>query len=273
MARTDTWMPLYIGDYLSDTMRLTTVQHGAYMLLLMEYWKSGPLVDDDAELAGITKMDAKSWTKIAASIRRFFTVGDDGRLHQKRVDLERQKAIELSEKRRQAGARKGSKTSATTEPGGSGSETNEAQLQEQEQVQEPLLLEPHAGDAGASCAGGLPSPSPTSLRSVVEPEAAPLASALPPNARDRIWSEGLAITGSLIGKSPNACRGLMGKWLRDLHDDCPRMMLILNQAQEADPIEPLAWINRAVSQRPTATKAKQPNGWDEVFDTIREFNA
>lgn len=73
----DVFMPLYIGDYLADTAHLTTDQHGAYLLLLMAYWRNGgPLRDDDAEFAAITRQSASNWKKMRPTLQRFFSVVD-----------------------------------------------------------------------------------------------------------------------------------------------------------------------------------------------------
>jgi uncharacterized protein YdaU (DUF1376 family) len=95
-------MPLYIGDYMADTMRLSTLEHGAYLLLIMEYWRQGPLPDDDRALASIAKLDTRAWSKtVGPVIRRYFT-SRDGLLHHKRIEAERAKTATISEKRSNA---------------------------------------------------------------------------------------------------------------------------------------------------------------------------
>jgi len=86
-------MPLWIGDYLADTGRLTTEQHGAFLLLLMDYWRSGPPQDDNTVLAQITKLPLSTWKKHRPVLKPFFRIAD-GLWHNKRLDQERAKAIE-----------------------------------------------------------------------------------------------------------------------------------------------------------------------------------
>jgi uncharacterized protein YdaU (DUF1376 family) len=96
----DTWMPLYIGDYLADTRRLTTTEHGAYLLMLMEQWRRGWLPDDDAQLARITGLRVEQWRRCAATLRCFFDAGPlPGTIRQKRLHAEREKAQATSAKR------------------------------------------------------------------------------------------------------------------------------------------------------------------------------
>ena len=97
-SKVDIWMPLSIGDYLADTSHLSTLQHGAYLLMLMHYWRKGPLPNDPATLANITKLPIDAWSINQAVLMQFYFLGDDGLLHQKRSDKERAEAIEKRSK-------------------------------------------------------------------------------------------------------------------------------------------------------------------------------
>ncbi len=89
---TDIWFPVYIGDYTSATMHLTTEQHGAYFLLLMAAWKSdGVLPDDDDQLAAICRLPGDKWEKTRRVISGFFVIGN-GSWSQKRLLVELEKA-------------------------------------------------------------------------------------------------------------------------------------------------------------------------------------
>lgn len=93
------WMPLYIADYLADTGHLSTVEHGAYLLLIMHYWQHGGIPDDDAKLARICRMQAKPWAAIRDNIADLFDLG----WRHKRVDAELATASETMTKRSAAG--------------------------------------------------------------------------------------------------------------------------------------------------------------------------
>jgi uncharacterized protein YdaU (DUF1376 family) len=97
------WMPLYVGDYLGDTGHLTTAQHGAYLLLMMHYWRKGELPDDDGQLSKITKLTLKTWCEYRPTLQGFF---HDGWKHN-RIDAELAKMMRVSEKRAIAGHKGG----------------------------------------------------------------------------------------------------------------------------------------------------------------------
>lgn len=85
------WMPFYPADYLADTRRLTTEQHGAYMLLLMDSWSSGALPDDDAVLARVAGLDAESWARARQALAGYFEIADGKWVHA-RIEREREHA-------------------------------------------------------------------------------------------------------------------------------------------------------------------------------------
>lgn len=107
------WMPLYIADYLADTSHLTAAQHGAYLLLLMHYWKTGGLPDNDAQLARVARMSDHEWSTTRPVVRAFF---QDGWFH-KRVDDELKEAEAAYGRRAAAGRRGGmAKGQSLTQP-------------------------------------------------------------------------------------------------------------------------------------------------------------
>lgn len=105
------FMQLYVGDYLSDTLHLTTEQHGAYLLLLMTMWRAGAkLPNDPAKLARICRVTPKRWPSVWAEISSFFTV-ENGEITNHRLTKEHKKAVSISQERKTAG-RKGGEAKA-----------------------------------------------------------------------------------------------------------------------------------------------------------------
>lgn len=94
------WMPLYVSDYLGDTAHLSTLEHGAYLLLMMHYWNHGELPQCDRRLARITRLREEDWHEVKETLAEFF---EDGWRHG-RIEAELEKTEDLLEKRRAASA-------------------------------------------------------------------------------------------------------------------------------------------------------------------------
>jgi uncharacterized protein YdaU (DUF1376 family) len=97
------YMQFYVADYLADTTHLSTLEHGAYLLLIMNYWQRGaPLPRQDEKLAKIARMSVREWLKIKSVLSEFFAVNDEG-WHHKRVEWELDAARTKAEKASMAG--------------------------------------------------------------------------------------------------------------------------------------------------------------------------
>ena len=101
------WMPAYIGDYLRDTMHLSTLQHGMYHLLIYHYWEHGGLPETGRGRARVARVPYSTWRSHERTIAAFFS--QPGWRH-KRIDAELAKYEKIREKRRLAGSIGGTRT-------------------------------------------------------------------------------------------------------------------------------------------------------------------
>ena len=96
------YMQLYVADYLADTMHLNVDQHGAYLLLIMNYWQTGkPLPDNDQRLQCVCRTSAEHWQELRPALEEFFVI-KDGYWYHNRLDKDLEKVRSKSESARKA---------------------------------------------------------------------------------------------------------------------------------------------------------------------------
>ncbi|KJH08757.1 YdaU family protein, partial [Escherichia coli] len=74
------YMQLYIADYLADTMHLSAEEHGAYLLLMFNYWQTGKPIPKN-RLAKIARLTNERWADVEPSLREFFHDNGDEWVH------------------------------------------------------------------------------------------------------------------------------------------------------------------------------------------------
>jgi len=99
------YMQLYVSDYLADTAHLTAQQHGAYMLLLMNYWQRGKALDNSNErLSHVARLSPEEWADAKPTLEEFFIIEGNLWTHT-RVEDDLEKIREKSAKASFAGKR------------------------------------------------------------------------------------------------------------------------------------------------------------------------
>jgi len=101
------WVAWYPGEYIGKTRRLSMAQHGAYMLLLWEYYINGPLLANATDLLNVccAKTEADQ-VDMAYVLERFFVLRD-GFYYNERADEEIARRESIREKRKLVGQKGG----------------------------------------------------------------------------------------------------------------------------------------------------------------------
>lgn len=235
------WMPLYVADYLADTGHLSTVEHGAYFLLIMHYWQHQGLPDDDKKLSRIARLSLDEWAEARDTIAEFF---EDGWRH-KRIDAEIQKSSEIINKRKAAG-----KAGARARYGNDDGKSTASAMANA--TREPLQTHshPHPHSSVTNVTGGEP-----------------------PSDEQWLFGEGLEILTSR-GSTEKQARGMIGKWRKDKFTDA-HIRRSLEEARDNSAAEPTAYVTKVLKKPaprdPTIPTVRREPTEAELRTATRKF--
>ncbi|WP_228411833.1 YdaU family protein [Entomomonas moraniae] len=74
------YIQLYTADYLADTAHLTTLENGAYLLLMFNYWQRGESFKAKDEqtlnkrLASVARLTINEWLEVSEQLKEFFVI-------------------------------------------------------------------------------------------------------------------------------------------------------------------------------------------------------
>lgn len=95
------YIQLYTADYLADTMHLTTEEHGAYLLLIFNYWQTGKPIPKK-RLQKIARVPNDRWPSVEDSLSEFFNDDGENWIHE-RIERDLEAVKEAQDQRVRAG--------------------------------------------------------------------------------------------------------------------------------------------------------------------------
>lgn len=203
-------LPLWTDAYLGDTTHLTTIEHGAYLLLLISMWRTPDkkLPDDDGKLARYARLTKGQWVRIKATLMPFFTV-TDGYLTQGRLSDEAEAVRQNSKMQSNRVKRRWLKNKKTNDtvviPDAYRSDTS------------LTLTHTVSKDTGAD---------------------APV---------DPLWGPSLTYLMDKTGKSRASCASVMGKWIKDSSREIVLSAITAAQVERA--VDPVSYVSRIVGNK------------------------
>lgn len=143
------YIQLYVADYLADTAHLTAAQHGAYLLLIFNYWQRGqPLNNANERLTNVARMSNAEWAAAKPVLQEFFEVDGDTWTHRRiERDLEavRLKSTKASNAGKASASARGNGRSADVQRTFNHTDTNtdtNTDIQDKDIAATPLVISP-----------------------------------------------------------------------------------------------------------------------------------
>ena len=102
------YFPFYPRDFDTDgnVAAMSTLATGAYFLIICKAWDQEPVgtvPNNDVILSRWARLSMKEWEAVRPEVLAAFRIGEDGRLHQKRLKSEYEKLLEFTKKKKNAG--------------------------------------------------------------------------------------------------------------------------------------------------------------------------
>lgn len=247
-------LTLWTDAYLSDTRRLTTLEHGAYLLLLMEAWRrpNCDLPDDDRLLARMAGLPEAEWADIKPIIMAFWKFDGRGKVwKQKRLTKERDAARNRSKSQRDKATKRWDKTKNGDAGASAGQSPDDAST-----VTVTVTANIEEGsEANASAAEDGVKPLPEA-----PPETPPLTAV---DLTKAVFDTGRRILAA-AGKTDAQARAMLGKW-RQTYRDGP-VLNVLARCEVERPEAPIPWITAALQ---TESRLQGSSGHERTFPNER----
>jgi uncharacterized protein YdaU (DUF1376 family) len=97
------YMQFYPAKYLADTAHLTTLEHGAYLLLIFNYWqRDKPLQDINTRLSSVARVSKTEWETVRPALEEYFDIRD-GFWYHNRLESDLQGVKDKISKKKKAG--------------------------------------------------------------------------------------------------------------------------------------------------------------------------
>jgi len=205
------FMPLWVSDFVGDTMDLDAKEIGAYMLILMAMWtRGGELPDDTKKLQRVARV-GRDWPRVWASIKHYF-VAENGVITNARLTKE----LHRVDTKRRVNAHSGmlggrAKALKTNKPDLANATVSLKQLEP-----EPEDTSPNGEDGQAV------------------------------DFTKEVFDRGVAFL-SKYGTAEKQARSLIGKWRKDAGDT--ETFNALRDANREGVSEPVAWITARLRPR------------------------